>query len=128
MRVKELVESQQEQAIHLTKLGKFHKGEDELANYVPERITHFFALHPAKWESTFFSLTNKDPRKINFYGPKKIDIVPGTLVGDMAIANKFYRAKTQEEKELYAQQYKDSVKSYPVNVDEYRFPELLIPR
>ncbi len=46
MRVKELVESQQEQAIHLTKLGKFHKGEDELANYVPERITHFFDMGP----------------------------------------------------------------------------------
>ena len=128
MRIKELLESQQEQAVHLTKLGKFHKGEDELAQYVPERLTYSFALHPLKWEPTFFSLTNKDPRKINYYGPKKLDIVPGTLVADMSIANKFYRAKTLEEKELYAQQYKDSVKPYPVNVDEYRFPELLIPR
>lgn len=128
MRIKELLESQQEQAIHLTKLGKFHMGQDELAQYVPERLSYSFALHPEKWESTFFSLTNKDPRKINFYGPKKLDIVPGTLVGDMSIANKFYRAKTPEEKELYAQQYRDSIKPYPVNVDEYRFPELLIPR
>ena len=128
MRVKELLESHQEQAIHLTKLGKFHKGEDELARYVPERLTHSFALHPDNWESTFYSLTLKDPRKINYFGPKKIDIVPGTLVGDMAIANKFYRAKTQEEKELYAQQYMDSVKPYPVDVNAYRFPELLIPR
>jgi hypothetical protein len=128
MRITDVVESQQDQAIHLTRLGKFHKGQDELAQYVPERLTHSFALHPEKWESTFFSLTNKDPRKISYYGPQKLDIVPGTLVGDMAIANKFYRVKTPEEKELYAQQYKDSIKPYPVNVNEYRFPELLIPR
>ena len=128
MRIRELLESQQEQAIHLTRLGKFHKGGDELAKYVPERLTHSFALHPNKWESTFFSLTNKDPRKINFFGPKKIDIVPGTIVGDMAIANKFYRANTPEEKELYAQEYKDSLKPYPVDVSMYRFPELLIPK
>jgi hypothetical protein len=128
MRIKELLESVQDQAIHLTKLGKFHSGSDQLGEWVPERLTHSFALHPNKWESTFFSLTNKDPRKISYYKPKNIEIVPGTLVGDMAIANRFYRTKDPVEKEQYAKAYKDSLKPYPVDVSQYRMPELLIPR
>ena len=115
-------------AIHLTRLGRFHRDTDELAKYVPERLTHRFALHPEKWESTFFSLTNKDPRKLKFYGPEKMDIVPGTLVGDMAIANKFYQAHTAEEKQQLAQQYQDSLRPWPVDVSQYRMPELLLPR
>jgi predicted GNAT family acetyltransferase len=108
-------------------LGKFHPGADTLAQFVPERTTAQYALHPDKWESTFYSLTNKDSDKLKYYGPKKISIPPGTLVGDMAIANKFYRAKTTEEKQQYAELYKQSLKPYPVDVSEYRMPELLIP-
>lgn len=117
-------------AIHLSRLPRFHRGTDKLADYVPERLTHDFALHPEKWQSTFFSLTNKDPRKLRFYGPLEIDIVPGTLVGDMAIANRFYRAQTAEEREHLAQQYKDSLRPYSEDMDvsQYRMPELLIPR
>ena len=115
-------------AISLSKLGKFHPGADTLAQFVPERTTAQYALHPDKWESTFYSLTNKDSDKLKYYGPKKILIPPGTLVGDMAIANKFYRAKTTEEKQQYAELYKQSLKPYPVDVSEYRMPELLIPK
>ena len=115
-------------AISLSKLGKFHPGTDTLAEFVPERATAQYALHPDKWESTFYSLTNKDSDKLKYYGPKKISIPPGTLVGDMAIANKFYRAKTPEEKQQYAEAYKASLQPYPVDVSEYRMPELLIPR
>jgi len=46
----------------------------------------------------------------------------------MAIANKFYRAKTPEEQEQYAELYKASLQPYPVDVSEYRMPELLIPK
>jgi hypothetical protein len=115
-------------AISLSKLGKFHPGADTLAEFVPERATAQYALHPDKWESTFYSLTNKDSDKLKYYGPKKISIPPGTLVGDMAIANKFYRAKTTEEKQQYAEAYKASLQPYPVDVSEYRMPELLIPK
>jgi GNAT superfamily N-acetyltransferase len=115
-------------AISLSKLGKFHRGADTLAEFVPERAAAQYALHPDKWESTFYSLTNKDSDKLKYYGPKKISIPPGTLVGDMAIANKFYRAKTAEEKQQYAKLYRQSLKPYPVDVSEYRMPELLIPR
>jgi len=115
-------------AISLSKLGKFHPGADTLAQFVPERATAQYALHPDKWESTFYSLTNKDSDKLKYYGPKKISIPPGTLVGDMAIANKFYRAKTPEEQEQYAEAYKASLQPYPVDVSEYRMPELLIPK
>jgi hypothetical protein len=115
-------------AISLSKLGKFHPGADTLAEFVPERATAQYALHPDKWESTFYSLTNKDSDKLKYYGPKKILIPQGTLVGDMAIANKFYRAKTPEEQEQYAELYKASLKPYPVDVSEYRMPELLIPK
>jgi len=115
-------------AISLSKLGKFHPGADTLAEFVPERATAQYALHPDKWESTFYSLTNKDSDKLKYYGPKKISIPPGTLVGDMAIANKFYRAKTPEEQEQNAELYKASLQPYPVDVSEYRMPELLIPK
>jgi predicted nucleotidyltransferase/GNAT superfamily N-acetyltransferase len=115
-------------AISLSKLGKFHPGADTLAKFVPERATAQYALHPDKWESTFYSLTNKDSDKLKYYGPKKISIPPGTLVGDMAIANKFYRAKTPEEQEQYAEMYKASLQPYPVDVSHYRMPELLIPK
>jgi GNAT superfamily N-acetyltransferase len=115
-------------AISLSKLGKFHPGADTLAEFVPERATAQYALHPDKWESTFYSLTNKDSDKLKYYGPKKISIPPGTLVGDMAIANKFYRAKTTEEKQQYAEAYKASLQPYPVDVSKYRMPELLIPK
>ncbi len=115
-------------AITLSRLGKFHPGEDTLAEFVPERATAQYALHPDKWESTFYSLTNKDSDKVRYYGPNEIAIPPGTLVGDMAIANKFYRAKTTEEKQLYAKLYRQSVKPYPVDVNQYRMPELLMPR
>ena len=127
MRLKEITESLP-QAILLTRLGRFFRGDDPLVKYIPERGTHRFALHPNKWESTFFSLTNKDPRKLKFYGPTKVDIIPGTLVGDMAIANQFYRAKTPEDREQFAQQYRNSLRPYPVDIDQYRMPELLIPR
>jgi hypothetical protein len=115
-------------AISLSKLGKFHPGADTLAQFVPERATAQYALHPDKWESTFYSLTNKDSDKLKYYGPKKISIPSGTLVGDMAIANKFYRAKTSEEKQQYAEAYKASLQPYPVDVSKYRMPELLVPK
>ena len=128
-KVKGVAESENnDTAISLSKLGKFHPGTDELAEFVPERATAHYALHPDKWESTFYSLTNKDSDKLKYYGPKKISIPSGTLVGDMAIANKFYRAKTSEEKQHYAEAYKASLQSYPVDVSQYRMPELLIPR
>jgi hypothetical protein len=37
----------------------------------------------------------------------------------MAIANKFYRAKTAEEKQQYAELYRESLKPYPVDVSHY---------
>lgn len=114
-------------AITLTRLGKFHKGEDRLAKLVPEREHAVYALHPDKWESTFYSLTNKDSDKLRFYGPKKVAIPPGTLVGDMAIANRFYRATTEDEQQKLAQMYKNSLRPYPVDLTNYRMPELLIP-
>jgi hypothetical protein len=98
-----------------------------LAKYVPERSTHTFALDPNKWQGTFYSLTNKDLHKLKYYGPKKVEIVPGTLVGDMAIANQFYRATDPGKREHFAQAYKESLKPYTGDVSGYRFPELLIP-
>jgi GNAT superfamily N-acetyltransferase len=123
-----LTEDESHTAISLSRLGQFFKNEDPLAELIPERAAATYALHPDKWESTFYSLTNKDPRKLKYYGPKKVKIPPGTLVGDMAIANKFYRATTDEEKQHYAKLYKKSLQPYPVDVSQYRMPELLIPK
>ena len=67
------------EAIHLEGLGKFFDKDDPLAKYVPERATHMYALHPEKWTSTFYSLTNKDPQKIGYYKPKKIETARGKV-------------------------------------------------
>lgn len=114
-------------AISLTRLGKFHKGADTLGEFVPERLRCRFALHPEKWEHTFYSLTLKEPKKLKYYGPKQVEIPPGTLVGDMALANQFYWTKDPDEKLQWAEKYKASLKPYPVNVADYKYPELLIP-
>ncbi len=109
-------------AIRLTKLGKFH-GTDELANLVPERKTHIFALHPRAWKWTFGSLTLKDPRKIIFYGPTLIPIKSGTLIADMAFYNRFERGD-KEAASLYVNSLKLLASA---NLSEYKLPELLIP-
>ena len=115
-------------AIHLKGLGKFFKQEDPLASHIPERTNSIYALHPDKWESTFFSLTNKDPRKLRYFKPEHINVPEGTLVGDMIHANRFYGAKTNDEKQKHAQAYRESLKPYPVDLSGYRMPELLIPQ
>jgi len=120
-------DADEDNAVMLTRLGRFHPGKDTLADIVPERQNVKYALHPDKWEATFYSLTMKDSDKLKFFGPKKIAITAGTLVGDMAIANQFYRAKTPEDRQRYAEEYKQSLRPYPVDISQYRMPELLIP-
>ena len=122
-----LLTEDEDNAVMLTRLGRFHPGKDTLADIVPERQNVKYALHPDKWEATFYSLTMKDSDKLKFFGPKKIAITAGTLVGDMAIANQFYRAKTPELRQRYAEEYKQSLRPYPVDISQYRMPELLIP-
>ena len=122
-----LLTEDEDNAVMLTRLGRFHPGKDTLSDIVPERQNVKYALHPDKWEATFYSLTNKDSDKLKFFGPKKIAIAAGTLVGDMAIANQFYRAKTPEDQQRYAEEYKQSLRPYPVDISQYRMPELLIP-
>ncbi len=113
------------EAVRLSGLSRFGDGKDLLADYVPERGTSIFALHPDKWVSTFGSLTLKDPEKITRYRPSRVEITPDTLVADMALANKFYRSKNPAD----AQAYADSVKKLSeANLQNYRMPELLIPK
>lgn len=101
-------------------------GVDPLAEYVPERATHIFALHPDNWEWTFLSLTGKDRNKIGRYGAVAIEIVPGTLVVDMYHANRFLR---EGEGEVAARDYVASLKRIEeADVKAYQMPELLIPR
>ncbi len=118
----------EDDAITLQNLPKYFKDNDPLAELVPERKNKIYALHPDKWESTYFSLTGKDPKKLKYHRPKNIEIPDGTLVGDMAIANKFYRAKNDEDKQLFAKLYSESLKLYPVDLSNYKMPELLIPK
>lgn len=115
-------------AMVLTGLGRFFRDQDPLADLVPQRRNVTYALHPDKWQATFFSLTNRDPRKLRHYRPRMVSIPPGTLIGDMAIANQFYRAGSDDEKQRFAKLYGESLKPYPADVSSYRMPELLMPR
>ena len=113
------------EAVRLDGLSAFGDSNDALLKYAPERQTHIFALHPDKWISTFYSLTNKDPEKIGYYKPSALEIIPGTLVADMALANKFYRSQSESDGKAYAQSIRPIEE---VNLSDYRMPELLIPK
>ena len=108
--------------VHLSSLGKFHKDNDSLADIVPER-NGTYALHPDKWESTFYSLTNKDFKKIVHYKPRLIKAPSDMIVADMAIANKFYRTDNPEEQDQLAKEYKDSIGK---DVSSMKMPEVII--
>ena len=116
-----------DKAVMLTRLGKFHDGADELEDYVPERKGKQYALHPNNWKGTYYSLTNKDTKKINFYKPKIVTPAKGSMVADMAIANKFYRTKDEAEKKAIAQEYKNSMVPYGSDISKIKFPEILMP-
>ena len=109
--------------LHLSGLGKFHKDNDELADAVPER-NGVYALHPDKWESTFYSLTNKDFKKIVHYKPTLIKAPADMIVADMAIANRFYRTDNPEEQEQLAKEYKDSIGK---DISSMKMPEVIMP-
>ena len=109
--------------VHLSGLGKFHKGDDTLADIVPER-NGMYALHPDKWESTFYSLTNKDFKKIVHYKPTLIKAPADMIVADMAIANRFYRTDNPEEQEQLAKEYKDSIGK---DISSMKMPEVIMP-
>jgi tRNA nucleotidyltransferase (CCA-adding enzyme) len=109
--------------VRLYKLGKFHQGADPLAEIVPER-NGGFALHPDKWESTFYSLTNKDFKKIGYYKPIIIEAPANMIVADMAIANQFYRTDDPNERSRLANAYKDSMGK---DISNIKMPEVLIP-
>jgi hypothetical protein len=111
--------------VHLGKLGKFHDDKDELADYVPQRNGRY-ALHPDKWESTFYSLTNKDLKKVNLYRPTFIDPPAGSIVADMAIANQFYRTDDEEEKIDLARRYEKSIVPFGSNISHMKMPEVIL--
>ncbi len=111
--------------VHLEKLGKFHDDKDELVDYVPQRNGRY-ALHPDKWESTFYSLTNKDLKKVNLYRPTFIDPPAGTVVADMAIANQFYRTDDEQEKIDLARRYEKSIVPFGSNISHIKMPEVIM--
>lgn len=108
--------------LRLYKLGKFHQGADPLAELVPER-NGMYALHPDKWESTFYSLTNKDFKKIGYYKPILIKAPADMIVADMAIANQFYRTDNPNERHRLAREYKDSIGK---DISNMKMPEVII--
>jgi hypothetical protein len=107
------------------KIGANWSGVDLLGELVPERLTHIFALHPAKWIPTFYSLTNKDEYKLRYFQPKLIHLPAGTLIADMRYANQFYWKDQSPE---FGKLYKASVRLLSeANMGDYHLPELLVP-
>jgi hypothetical protein len=111
--------------LHLSGLGKFFKGVDPLAEIVPERNGRY-ALHPDKWESTFYSLTNKDFKKIGYYKPTLEKAPANAIVADMAIANQFYRTDDINEQLLIAEEYKNTIVPYGSDISHMKMPEVII--
>ena len=113
-------------ALHLGKLPKYFDGTDPLADMVPDRVGKF-ALHPDNWEGTYYSLTNKDTAKIKFYKPQLVKIPANSVVGDMAIANRYYRTKDEDEKKVLAVAYRDSMVPYGADTSHIKMPEIIMP-
>ena len=112
-------------AVHLRKTGIKWASRDLLSELVPQRVSYMFALDPRKWQGTFYSLTLKDPKKISSYQPQIVQIAPGTVIADMALANVYQRTGDVAA----AEQYRDSIQPFEdADIAEYKFPELLIPR
>ena len=118
---------EQGMAVHLGKLPKYYDGKDELADMVPDRVG-VYALHPDAWEGTFYSLTNKDLDKITRYRPAIVKIPANSVVGDMAIANQFYRTDDADEKKVYAKAYRDSLVPYGSDTSHIKMPEIIMSR
>lgn len=114
--------------VRLTKLGKMRSDPERvarLAELVPERETHAFALHPANWASTFASLSGKDRDKVMGFKPEAVLLTPDTLVGEMKLASRYLWHGNEED----ALAYRDSVRRLTdVDIQMYRQPELLVPR
>jgi hypothetical protein len=114
--------------VRLTKLGGMRSDAarvSRLAELVPERATHAFALHPANWQRTYTSLTGKDLDKVTRYKPEPISLVPGTLVGEMKHANAYLWYGDDAD----AIRYQQSVQRLEdADIAAYRMPELLVPR
>lgn len=120
-----LIEVPPGHAVRLTRIGYHASPRDQALNeLVPARKTHAFALHPDKWEPTFYSLTNKESRKISFYQPEAIPVRPGTLIADMYWANQFLRGD-----DAAGGLYQAGVRPVEdADLADYRMLELLIPQ
>ena len=114
-------------AVRLQHIGRSQfNAVDPLAIYVPERLTHDYALHPHAWRWTFGALTGKDGKKIRYYKPVLVPIRPGTLVAEMKFASRFLHDPEDVES---ARLYQSSVQPLKTaNLSDYEQPELLIPR
>jgi len=114
--------------VRLTKLGGMRSDAARvarLAELVPERATHAFALHPANWQRTYTSLTGKDLDKVTRYKPEPISLVPGTLVGEMKHANAYLWYGDDADAILYQQSVR---RLEDADIAAYRMPELIVPR
>lgn len=116
-------------AVRLGRIGaRRFRDADALARYLPERATHLFALHPARWEATFHSLTCKDPRKIKYYRPTLVRLTADTIIADMLHANRLYWATTDAERVAAARACCESARMLTgASLRDFALPELFVP-
>lgn len=80
------------------------------------------------WESTYYSLTNKDLHKVKFMPTQIYQVQPDALVGDMYLINQAHRTQDPTVRDHLLQQYKDSIVSYQQflhNPLMFQMPEIL---
>ena len=111
-------------AIYLGLVNILWKTDALLAEAVPERLTHVFALHPRNWKRTFQLTTGKDPAKIIAFNPEAIPMHPGTLVAEMVFAHKAMWTGHPQWAELYRKSLRPVEEA---EVGKYMKPELLVP-
>jgi len=64
------------------------------------------------WEGTYISLTGKEPSKAGFMPTEVWLVDPDTPVGDMAMANRAYRARTERERDEAVASYVEGLVPY----------------
>jgi hypothetical protein len=100
----------------------------DLDPLLPFRKNKIYLMPFENWQGTYYSLTNKDFKKVNFMPTQVFEISPDVMVGDMQLINRAHEATQPQAQAEILKKYMDSrvpYKDFVNNPEQFEFPELL---
>jgi hypothetical protein len=107
---------------------KIFKQFKDLDPLLPFRKNKIYLMPFENWQGTYYSLTNKDFKKVNFMPTQVFEISPDVFVGDMQLINRAHEATQPQAQAEILKKYMDSrvpYKDFVNNPEQFEFPELL---